>query len=103
MAQQANLTQAYSIKDQDARGWYVYNTLRDTAASSQAPIRASLATAGVSFQSYWAANMIVATGDLSLVQSLAARSDVKSIDSNDATKWIDDPTPPVNAPSADSP
>src|SRR5947209_8290240 len=73
LAQQANLTPAYSIKDQDARGWFVYNSLRDTAATSQAPIRAALSAAGVPYQPYWAANMIVATGDLSLVQSLAAR------------------------------
>ncbi len=80
LTKQADLTPAYSIKDQDARGWFVYNTLRDTAASSQAPIRALLASAHVPFQPYWAANMIVASGDLSLVQSLAARSDVRSID-----------------------
>ena len=28
LAQQANLSRAYSMKDQDARGWYVYRTLK---------------------------------------------------------------------------
>jgi subtilisin family serine protease len=89
LADQADLSAAYSMKDQDARGWYVYNTLRDHAANTQGPIKSVLTAAGASFTSYWAANMIIATGDSSLVHSLAARSDVKSIDSNKPTKWID--------------
>ena len=53
--------------------------------------RAFLTAQGVSYQSFWAANMIVATADRSLVESLAARADVARIDSNRATRWIEDP------------
>jgi hypothetical protein len=35
---QADLSAAYSMQDQDARGWYVYNTLKEVAAHTQAPI-----------------------------------------------------------------
>ena len=48
------------MKDQDARGWYVYNTLNDHADRTQAGLRALLTAQGVAFQPFWAANMIVA-------------------------------------------
>jgi serine protease AprX len=103
LADQADVSAAYAMKDQDARGWYVYNTLRDHAAQTQAPIRAVLTSAGASYQPYWVANMIVATGDLQLVQSLAARPDVKSIDSNDPARWIEDPAVANYQPAPASP
>src|SRR4051812_11764300 len=65
--EQADVSRAYDIADQDARGWYVYETLRDTAARTQGPLRAALEADSVPFRSFWAANMIVATGDRSLV------------------------------------
>src|SRR5690348_5441948 len=36
LSEQADLSAAYAMKDQDARGWYVYNTLTSLAARSQA-------------------------------------------------------------------
>ena len=36
---QANLTAAYGMKDQDARGWYVYNTLRQHAERTRGMTR----------------------------------------------------------------
>ena len=39
LTQQANLSAAYGMKDQDARGWYVYRTLKREADRTQAPIR----------------------------------------------------------------
>src|SRR6188474_3121103 len=41
---QADLSAASSIKDEDARGRYVYNTLREQAAGTQGPIRDLLAS-----------------------------------------------------------
>src|SRR5438034_7604152 len=67
LAEQADLSGAYRMKDQAARGWFVYNTLTQHAARTQADLRAFLAARGVSFQSFWAANMIVAAADRSLV------------------------------------
>ena len=41
------------MKDQDARGWYVYRTLKREADRTQAPIRALLEAQGVSYKSFW--------------------------------------------------
>ncbi len=89
LAQQADLTKAYSMKDQNARGWYVYRTLKQTAERTQAPLRAVLDKQGVSYRSFWVANeIIVRSGGRPLVTSLAARDDVKVIEANDASNWL---------------
>jgi serine protease AprX len=91
LADQANVSAAYEMKEQDARGWFVYNTLTQHAARTQAGLQAFLTARGASYQSFWAANMIIATADRSLVESLAARADVARIDSNRPARWIEDP------------
>lgn len=58
MAEQADLIAAYGIKDWDERGWYVYNTLKETAARTQKHAVAQLQRQGVRFQSSFAANVI---------------------------------------------
>ena len=45
LASQADLSAAYAMKNEDARGRYVFKTLKQNAASTQAPIRALLAAA----------------------------------------------------------
>ena len=91
LADQADVSAAYAMKDQDARGWFVYNTLTKHAARTQAALRAELDSRGVSYQSFWAANMIVTTADRALIESLAARPDVARIDSNREAHWIEPP------------
>ena len=87
---QADVSAAYNMTDQDARGWYVYNTLKEQAARTQAPVIDQLAAAGVSYSPFWAANMIVANGDRSVVDAMAARPDVKVIESNAVIDGIQD-------------
>jgi serine protease AprX len=91
LADQADVRAAYEMKDQDARGWFVYNTLTQHAARTQASLQGFLTARGVSYQSFWVANMIVATADRSLVEALAARADVARVDSNRPARWIEDP------------
>jgi serine protease AprX len=91
LADQADLNAAYDMKDQDARGWYVYKTLTEHAARTQVDLQAFLKSAGSSYQSFWAANMIVATADRSLVDRLAARADVWRVDANTPLRGIEDP------------
>ena len=91
LADQADVSAAYQMKDQDARGWFVYNTLTGHAARTQADLQSFLRLRGATFQSFWAANMIVATVDHSLVDVLAMRPDVARIDSNRPAHWIEDP------------
>src|SRR5687767_5501380 len=96
LADQADVSRANGMKDQDARGWYVYNTLRSHADRTQAALRASLSATGVSYRSLWAANALVVTGDRTLVESLAARPDVARIEADIPSKGI---SPIVEAPS----
>jgi len=89
---QADLSAAYGMSDH-ARGWYVYRTLKEHAARTQAPIIKMLQDRGVPFQSYWAANVIFTRTTPTLVSDLAARSDVGAIEANDAAKWIETQKP----------
>jgi serine protease AprX len=86
---QADLRAAYRIRDQDARGWFVYRALRRHASRSQAPIRALLEARNASYTPYWVANVIVARGDRQLVQELARRRDVSAIESNARSNWLE--------------
>src|SRR5204863_2333535 len=81
LADQANVSAAYNMTDQDARGWFVYNTLTKHAEETQAGLQGLLKERGVKFQSYWAANMIITTADRTLVELVAARADVARVDS----------------------
>ncbi|HEY6835007.1 MAG TPA: hypothetical protein VI142_00915, partial [Gaiellaceae bacterium] len=85
---QADLSAAYGMSDH-ARGWYVYRTLKEHAAKTQAPIVKLLQSEGVAYQSYWAANVIFTRASPTLVNDLAARSDVAAIEANDASRWIE--------------
>ena len=49
---QADVSAAYSIKDQDARGWFVYNTLSEHAARTQAYLKTFLGERGITYQSF---------------------------------------------------
>src|SRR6266536_2403685 len=91
LADQADVSSAYDMKDQEARGWFVYNTLTQHAARTQIGLQGFLKSRGVTNQSFWAANMMVATADRSLVDQLVARPDVARIDSNQPTRWIEEP------------
>ena len=89
LTQQADLSKAYSMKDQDARGWYVYRTLKRTAEQTQGPLKAMLDAQGVSYRSFWVANEIVVhQGGRAVVDTLAGRRDVKVIEANDASNWL---------------
>src|SRR5215204_809726 len=89
LTQQADVSAAYGMKDQDARGWYVYRTLKREAAKTQGPVRRLLQSHGVSYKAFWVANVIAAHGvDRGLVNTLAARADVNLIEANDASNWL---------------
>ncbi|PYJ09945.1 MAG: hypothetical protein DMF06_08075, partial [Verrucomicrobia bacterium] len=91
LADQADVSAAYEMKDQDARGWFVYHTLTQHASRTQASLKAFLAAQGAEYQSFWVANMIVATASRALVETLATRADVARIDSNRPARWIEPP------------
>jgi subtilisin family serine protease len=78
-ARSADLTAAPAIRDWNRRGQYVYDALSNTARTSQASLRAYLDARGVAYTSYWVVNTIKVTGDRSLVNTLAARTDVSRV------------------------
>jgi subtilisin family serine protease len=90
LSEQANLGAARGMRDQNAQGWYVYNTLRSHAERTQAGLRAYLSSQGVSYRPFWVTNVIQVTGDRALMESLAARPDVAKIESNRPQRWIED-------------
>ena len=79
---QADLSPAAALPSKLEKGLFVVNALRAVAARSQAPLRAFLGQRGVPYQSFYIVNMIKVTGNLALMQELAARSDVSRIDAN---------------------
>src|SRR5688500_2821922 len=89
LSERANLTAARGMRDQDAQGWYVYNTLRSHADRTQAGLRAYLSSKGLSYHPFWVTNAIEVTGDRALMESLAARPDVAKIESNRPQRWIE--------------
>ncbi len=83
MAEQADLSPAYSLPTREARGRFVYRRLMDTAQKIQAPLRAWLDAQGVPYRPFYVVNLIhVQAGDRALVEALAARSDVARIEAN---------------------
>lgn len=91
LADQADVSAAYDIKDHDARGWFVYNTLTDHAKKTQAGLGTLLDSRGIKYKSFWAANMLIAEADQSLAVEIAGRSDVARVDSNRPSRWVEDP------------
>ena len=79
----ANVAPAASIHNRSRRGEFVYERLTSYARESQAPVRAWLDAHGVQYQAYWIVNAIfVKSAGPSIVDSLAARTDVKEIRAN---------------------
>lgn len=84
MDTQADLSAAYGITDWNARGQYVYDTLKATAVQSQFSIRHWLDSSDVSYRTFFASNSIlVQDGTLETVQALAHRGDVAYLLAND--------------------
>ena len=103
LADQADLSAAYKMKDQDQRGWYVLNTLRDHATRTQAGVKGLLSSMGLQYKSFWAANAIAVTGDRALVDMLAARTDVSKIEANRPSRGISPIRSSEEPPAGDGP
>jgi serine protease AprX len=91
LADQADVSAAYDIKDHDARGWFVYNALTEHAKNTQAGLRSFLDARGVVYKPFWIANMVIADADRTLAVEIAGRSDVARVDSNKPSRWVETP------------
>jgi PKD repeat protein len=99
---QADLKAAYGMTDWNARGEYVYNTLKAHADTSQVALRQTLSGAAVEYESLFIINaVIVRNGTAALVNSLSARADVAQIVANHRIAVEKpDPNAPLMAPDA---
>ncbi|HPA33125.1 MAG TPA: S8 family serine peptidase, partial [Anaerolineaceae bacterium] len=80
MAEKADLSAAYEIEDWTERGWFVYDTLKETAARTQQPVLDVLDASGVAYQSFFAGNEIAVTGgDINSLSAIAALPGVSHI------------------------
>jgi hypothetical protein len=69
--QQANLTQAITVKDWKGRGESVRNALTTNANNSQSAIRSFLSQRGVKFRPFWIVNAIRVEADQATIDELA--------------------------------
>ena len=82
LAEQADLSGAAALPTKLAKGTYVFEQLRETAARSQAPLLDELARAGVVHRPFWIANLVWAKGNASVIASIASHPDVAGIAAN---------------------
>jgi subtilisin family serine protease len=86
----ANLSTAATMKNKADRGAEVRRLKMETAASTQATVRGLLDSAGADYKPYWISNRIKVTGESKLLDTLAARPEVASIE-EDKTIKVPDP------------
>lgn len=86
LEEQADLSAAPLYANKVDRGRYVYETLRNTAERTQAPLRVLLDSLGVDYRPFWVVNAIVVSGDRSIVDLVASHPDVASIHANPSVR-----------------
>ena len=87
MSSDASLDAAESLGTRAARGQFVYDTLTAHADSTQQGVRRFLDERAVGYQVFWINNsLLVRKADRSLIEALAARSDVAYIRGNHQVK-----------------
>ncbi|WP_444546003.1 S8 family serine peptidase [Virgisporangium aliadipatigenens] len=87
----ADLSAAAKQPGKAAQGQYVMDQLASTASESQRALAESLKANGTSFKQFWISNVMVVEANKALVDSIAARSDVKSVELV-GTQYIVQPT-----------
>ena len=85
MNRQADLSPAYQISDWSERGWFVYNTLRETAEETQRPLLNYLdretSTGNVqNYRSFFINNSILVSSNDVVLSRIANRADVLAVE-----------------------
>jgi serine protease AprX len=80
--EQADLSGAAVLATKQEKGAYVFNALTEVASRTQKPLLDTLREWGVAYQSFWVANMIWVSGDLTILQEIADRPDVAYVHAN---------------------
>ncbi len=82
---QTDLAGADNLASKHARGRYVYQRLRRTAAATQPAVLAELDGHGAEVRPFWIANMIWVRGDAATAEAMARRADVRRVHAN---PWV---------------
>lgn len=99
-AEQADLSAAGTLVTKQAKGRYVFDTLRATASRTQGAVRALLDQRGIQYRSYYVVNLIAVENlDADLAAQLAARAEVGRIAGNPDVR-MPEPIPGAPAPEA---
>jgi PKD repeat protein len=80
--EQADLSPAYTIRDWRLRGQFVHRALQETAARSQARVRAWLEARGIAYRTLAIDNSLFLTADLAALSKLATFSEVAALRAN---------------------
>lgn len=86
LTEQADLRPAAALRTKAEKGRFVVNALREVANRTQPPILQLLDARGIPYQPFYIVNMIKITGGRAVMQELAARNDVASVDANPYVK-----------------
>ncbi len=87
---QADLGAAQALTTKEAKGRYVYDTLRAVASTTQRDLRATLDAQKIAYQPFYIVNAIMLEAGGPLVRALASRGDVAHIVPNPQVKGIPD-------------
>lgn len=82
----ADLSGAADLPTKEARGQFVYDTLRRAAEASQADVWRILVGQGIAYRPYWITNMLWVRGDSALIRQLAQRPEVVALRPNPAVR-----------------
>jgi subtilisin family serine protease len=97
LSRQADLSGADEFPTKEEKGWFVYETLLDTARSTQGPLLDYLSQNGIPHRSHYIVNLIWAKGSRQTALDLAAFGEVGRIEGN--PRIMNDLPAPVPAPA----
>ncbi len=89
LPQQADLSAARQLKTKNEKATYVFGTLRQTATTTQAGLKAFLTQNNAPHEGIFIVNAIKAKGDFNLINQLAQRSDVAQIVDNPTMRFAE--------------
>jgi subtilisin family serine protease len=84
LTEQADLSPAAGLSSKAAKGAFVFQRLRQTAANTQQHLLAELSDRGIRHQSFWIVNAVLIRAEGAILPDLARRSDVAYIYANPA-------------------
>jgi serine protease AprX len=82
LRERADLALAEQLPTKEAKGWFVYEALTETADRTQKPVRDWLDARGVPYRAFYIVNALLVTGGRDLALKLASRDDVERIEGN---------------------